>query len=40
MIDCCAFAYTCPVTRERECLIHGGFDVCCDDPRCVGGDQW
>lgn len=34
--DCCSFAYTCPTTRERECLVHGGFEVCCGDPRCAG----
>jgi len=34
--DCCAQAYTCPASGERECLEHGGFDNCCDHPECPG----
>jgi len=31
--------YVCPTSGERECPIHGGFDVCCDHPQCPGARQ-
>ncbi len=31
---CCESTYICPQSGERECVTHGGFDTCCDDPTC------
>lgn len=28
--------YICPSSGETESLNHGGFDTCCDHPRCPG----
>lgn len=36
MDSCCDEAYRCPQSGEMECLVHGGFDVCCMDPSCPG----
>lgn len=34
MAPCCGRTYYCPTAGETECLLHGGFDICCDDPAC------
>lgn len=36
MTRCCMRVYICPSSGEDECPVHGGFDVCCDDPTCPG----
>lgn len=34
--DCCDQCYDCPTSGERECRVHGGFDICCDNLACPG----
>lgn len=34
MAECCNWTYFCPEAKEKECIVHGGFDVCCEHADC------
>lgn len=36
---CCQLIYRCPTSKTAECPVHGGFDVCCDDPSCPSYEE-